>query len=259
MLVSCLAYSSTLKVHLKRRLAFNRLHGLISQKRELFTTTAVRTWNPTKFYYNVGLDVHSAVAMKSAVFWVVTPCSLERARRFGWTCRLHMQSKTIWEIRTQLSACFCWFPASLSLRFWRWRGYVPPKLWVFSQLHCLQTRPLYCSRGIIVLMEHHPKISIRQPDGTWIGNFRTEPPYWIHYIYRTTYEGSFLVSSPIGTNDKHKLDHGSRRGSKPRTTVLARARRNLLDWLEWNPDTGEMLVLAFLQRFQLFDKHLRNL
>jgi hypothetical protein len=44
----------------KRRLTFNRLHGVISQKIELFITTAVRTSGPTiirqdyKFWKTIG-------------------------------------------------------------------------------------------------------------------------------------------------------------------------------------------------------------
>jgi hypothetical protein len=34
----------------KRRLSFNGLHGVISQKIELFITTSERTWNPTRNY-----------------------------------------------------------------------------------------------------------------------------------------------------------------------------------------------------------------
>jgi hypothetical protein len=51
MLVSCLAYSSTLKIRgdipPKHLLTFNGLHGVISQNIVLFITTAVRTSNPT--------------------------------------------------------------------------------------------------------------------------------------------------------------------------------------------------------------------
>jgi hypothetical protein len=43
MLVSCLAYSSTLKMVATRRLTLNGLHGVKSLKRELFITTTVRT------------------------------------------------------------------------------------------------------------------------------------------------------------------------------------------------------------------------
>jgi hypothetical protein len=35
-------------MHQKRRLTFNGLHGVISQKIELFITTAVRTSNPAE-------------------------------------------------------------------------------------------------------------------------------------------------------------------------------------------------------------------
>jgi hypothetical protein len=50
------AYSSALKVRCyfapKRRLTFNRLYGVISQKIVLFITTAVRTSNPTTAAYS---------------------------------------------------------------------------------------------------------------------------------------------------------------------------------------------------------------
>jgi hypothetical protein len=45
----------------KRRLTFNGLHGVISQKVVLFITIAVRTSNP--------------IYIKSSVFWDMTPCS----------------------------------------------------------------------------------------------------------------------------------------------------------------------------------------
>jgi hypothetical protein len=43
MLVSCLAYRSTLKMEATCRIALNELHFVISQKIELSITTAVRT------------------------------------------------------------------------------------------------------------------------------------------------------------------------------------------------------------------------
>jgi hypothetical protein len=50
MLVSYLAYSSTLKMEAKysskRWLTFNGLKGIIPQKAELFITTAVRSTDP---------------------------------------------------------------------------------------------------------------------------------------------------------------------------------------------------------------------
>jgi hypothetical protein len=50
MLVSCFAYSSTLKIEatfpLRSRLTFNELHGIISQKIEIFIATALRPPNP---------------------------------------------------------------------------------------------------------------------------------------------------------------------------------------------------------------------
>jgi hypothetical protein len=50
-LVSCLAYSFMLKMEVTcsstHWLSFNRIHGIMSQKTELFITTTVRTSNPT--------------------------------------------------------------------------------------------------------------------------------------------------------------------------------------------------------------------
>jgi hypothetical protein len=42
----------------------------------------------------------------------------------------------------------------------------------------------------------------------------------------------------------HKLGHGSRRGYKPRTTVLVRASSNLLDWkpVSWDVNTESVAV-----------------
>jgi hypothetical protein len=37
-----------------------------------------------------GCELLMAVTMKSTVFWVVTPCSLETARRYGTRCRHHL-------------------------------------------------------------------------------------------------------------------------------------------------------------------------
>jgi hypothetical protein len=54
-LVSCLAYSSSLKMNAtcppKRRLTFDELHGVIFQKIKLFITTAVRISNPKQYIF----------------------------------------------------------------------------------------------------------------------------------------------------------------------------------------------------------------
>jgi hypothetical protein len=42
----------------KRRLTFNRLHGVISLKIELFITTAVRTSNPTRRILPIVCPLH---------------------------------------------------------------------------------------------------------------------------------------------------------------------------------------------------------
>jgi hypothetical protein len=51
-LVSCLAYSLTLKKEATCRKTFDGLYDVISQKTELFTVTTVRTSNPTTFNLN---------------------------------------------------------------------------------------------------------------------------------------------------------------------------------------------------------------
>jgi hypothetical protein len=50
----------------------------------------------------VGVEVLTSVVMKSAVFWDETPCSLlEVNRRFGRTCRLHLQGQKIIRAKCQ--------------------------------------------------------------------------------------------------------------------------------------------------------------
>jgi hypothetical protein len=45
---------------------------------------------------DVGLEVFTAVVMKSIIFWDMTPCSpLSCTRRFGGTYRLHLQGRRI--------------------------------------------------------------------------------------------------------------------------------------------------------------------
>jgi hypothetical protein len=59
--------------------------------------THEKTWTS-----HVGFEVLTAVVMKSSVFWDITPCSpLKVSRRFGWTCRLHLQGRRISEARNK--------------------------------------------------------------------------------------------------------------------------------------------------------------
>jgi hypothetical protein len=73
------------------------------------------------------------VVMKSSVFWDITPCSrLKVNRRFGETCRLHIQSRRISQEGDQRD----WFLDWLILRSWIWRRHVPPKRRLtFNGLH----------------------------------------------------------------------------------------------------------------------------
>jgi hypothetical protein len=50
-----------------------------------------------------GFMVLKAITMKSTGFWVVTPCSSERARRFGGTYYQYLQDGRVIQARNQLS------------------------------------------------------------------------------------------------------------------------------------------------------------
>jgi hypothetical protein len=50
---------------------------------------------------NIRFGVLRAVTMKDGVFWIATPCSSERARRFGGTWRLHLQGWKVSQARNQ--------------------------------------------------------------------------------------------------------------------------------------------------------------
>jgi hypothetical protein len=82
---------------------------------------------------NVGFEVLTAVVMKSSMFWDKTPCSaLKVKRRFGGTCRLHLQGRRISQARSRPCSFAChlllrWFLARLILRPRRWRRRVPQK------------------------------------------------------------------------------------------------------------------------------------
>jgi hypothetical protein len=43
--------------------------------------------------FSVGFEVFKAVTMKNAVFWDEASCELIINRRFGGTCRLHLQGR----------------------------------------------------------------------------------------------------------------------------------------------------------------------
>jgi hypothetical protein len=70
--------------------------------------------------------------MKSIILWDMPPCSLLSCnRRFGGTCRLHLQGRRNNLFKNQQA--FCLPPAcllvlaELFLWPWSWRRYVPPK------------------------------------------------------------------------------------------------------------------------------------
>jgi hypothetical protein len=54
-------------------------------------------------YQLLGFEVPTAVVIKGPIFWDKTQCSLLKANRnFGGTCRLHLQSRRISQVRIQL-------------------------------------------------------------------------------------------------------------------------------------------------------------
>jgi hypothetical protein len=81
------------------------------------------------------------VMKSSTIFCDITPCSpLKVNRRFGGTCRLHLQRRRISQARNQRDGGSTQRPAVLAswliLRLWRWRPHVPPKRRLtFNRLH----------------------------------------------------------------------------------------------------------------------------
>jgi hypothetical protein len=87
----------------KHQLTLNGLHGVISQKMVLFITTAVKTSNPTEWISVYGFILYYSKA------------------RWNFNGRLL-------EINTQPRYTCCVLIAWVTLRPWRWRQYVPPKV-----------------------------------------------------------------------------------------------------------------------------------
>jgi hypothetical protein len=95
-----------------------------------------------KFFHLVGFEVLTPMVMKSSIFFDITPCSqLKVNRRFGRTCRPHLQGRRMSQARIQpensaYHLLSLWFLAWLILRSRRWRRHVPPKCRLtFNGLH----------------------------------------------------------------------------------------------------------------------------
>jgi hypothetical protein len=81
-----------------------------------FRNTESKQETRKRYFVHVIFEVHTAVVMKSSIFWNITPCSpLKVNWRFGGT-----RSRAC----HQLSR---WFLARLIFRPWRWRRNVPLK------------------------------------------------------------------------------------------------------------------------------------
>jgi hypothetical protein len=86
--------------------------------------------------------------LKSSIFWDITSCSqLKMNRRFGGSCRIHIQGRRISQARNQREAR----SYLLILRPWRWRWHVPPKRRLtFNWLHGVisQKRELFITTTV---------------------------------------------------------------------------------------------------------------
>jgi hypothetical protein len=70
-----------------------------------FILTVIWTYEPSLMFVLVAFEVLTAVVMKISIFWDVMSCSpLKVNRRFGGTCRLHLQGWRISQARNQHEA-----------------------------------------------------------------------------------------------------------------------------------------------------------
>jgi hypothetical protein len=68
-------------------------------RKEILPDTALQKW------FEVEVDVPTAVVMKNSIFWNITPCRLLKVNRcFGVTFRLHLQGRRTSQIRNQHKA-----------------------------------------------------------------------------------------------------------------------------------------------------------
>jgi hypothetical protein len=120
---------------------FTKLHGVTSQKTS-FSNLICGCVDRIKLHTS-----NLIIVKRNSIFWDTTPCSpLKVNRRFGGTCRLHLQSRKISRARHQRGSRRqnrrCLLPAYLLvladffLRPWKWRRYATPKRRLqLSRLH----------------------------------------------------------------------------------------------------------------------------
>jgi hypothetical protein len=78
-----------------RRLTLSRLHSVISQKKELFITTAVRTWNPRyviSLSYLTTLSVWSLFSVDLSKYYLLRCLHIS----FSINCRLWSHVPEVW-------------------------------------------------------------------------------------------------------------------------------------------------------------------
>jgi hypothetical protein len=80
--------------------------------------------------------VTTAEIMKSAVFWVLTPCNLEKSQRFGGRYNPYLQGRSESRKKNRM------WQASLRLLFEpekRSYVYLHRKFWAFTEIHGVRT------------------------------------------------------------------------------------------------------------------------
>jgi hypothetical protein len=105
-----------------------------------------------------------AVTMKSTVFWAVTPCSLERDRRFGGTYRLHFQGRRVsqaWNQQLRLLPASVIFLFGLLFISEDGGDMFPRNVW-FSPTHtALHSRRSWCKQSSLGSYEKVKFVSCR--------------------------------------------------------------------------------------------------
>jgi hypothetical protein len=129
------------------------------------TILKTRNLRTEKKLHNFEWGCITAVTMNNAIFWVVTPYSSERIRRFGWIYSLQLHGRKAiqtWNQHKQsgkLNAFLYRILALLTFRRWRWKRNFLRTFRFFQNYMALQPRDLFSSNRIIILFWSCPPFS----------------------------------------------------------------------------------------------------
>jgi hypothetical protein len=84
--------------------------------------------------------------MKSMVFWVVTLCSAERARRFGGRCLLQLQGRRVSQARNHLSLLLLVSSLAMTQKMEEWCSSETPGCGRSTRRYSPEDRPLHTHR-----------------------------------------------------------------------------------------------------------------